>query len=95
MVDELIEMHRNGAITGYQVMIDCLSMLDPGHADIVLDGLPEEIVEEMYEYAQRYDPSRMRSIAGSPPTADQINAARRWIEERRPKAVRDLALHAD
>lgn len=29
MVNELIEMYREGAITGYQVMIDCLHMLDP------------------------------------------------------------------
>jgi hypothetical protein len=83
MVDELIEMYRDGAITGYQVMMDCLHMLDPDHPDLVLSHLPEEILEEMLEYAQRYDPSCMRSNAGSPPAADQVKAAERWIGEKR------------
>jgi hypothetical protein len=83
MVDELIEMYRDGAITGYQVMMDCLHMLDPGHPDLVLGHLPEEILDEMLEYAHRYDPSCMRSIAGLPPAVDQVRAAQRWIEEKK------------
>lgn len=78
MVDELIEMYRDGAMTGYQVVMDCLHMLDPNHPDIVLSRLPEEILEEMLDYANRYDPSLMRSIAGPPPAVDQVRAAR-WL----------------
>src|SRR5688572_23226873 len=33
MVGELIEMYREGAVTGYQVMMDCLHMLDPQRPD--------------------------------------------------------------
>ena len=92
MVDELIEMYRAGAITGYQVMLDCLHRLDPNHPDLVLSHLPEEILEEMLDYARRYDPSCLRSIAGLPPAADQARAAQHWIEEiRRQKAERNLA----
>src|SRR5271163_4867299 len=92
MVDELIEMYQNGAITGYQVMMDCLHMLDPDHPDLVLSHLPEEILEEMLHYAHRYDPSCMRSIAGLPPAVDQVRAAQGWIEDkRRKKAERNLA----
>lgn len=92
MVDELIEMYRDGAITGYQVMIDCLHIVDPDHPDLVLSPLPEEILEEMMQYAHRYDPSCMRSITGLPPSVDQVGAAQRWIEERRrKKAERNMA----
>jgi hypothetical protein len=92
MVDELIEMYREGAITGYQVMMDCLTMLDPLHPDAVLHRLPEEILEEMLDYAHRYDLSRMRSIAGLPPAEDQVRAAQRWVEEeKRQKAERNMA----
>ena len=92
MVHELIEMYRDGAITGYQVMMDCLHMLDPDHPDLVLSHLPEEILEEMLDYARRYDPSRMRSIAGLPPAVDQVRAAQRWIEEKgRQRAERNVA----
>ena len=92
IVVELIEMYEYGAITGYQVMMDCLYMLDPHHPDLVLSHLPEEILEEMSAYAERYDPSRMRSNAGLPPAVDQVRAAQRWIEERkREKAARNMA----
>lgn len=92
MVNELLEMYWDGAITGYQVMIDCLHMLDPDNPDLVLSHLPEEILEEMLKYAQRYDPSTMRSMAGLPPAADQVNAAQKWIEEhKREKARRNAA----
>jgi hypothetical protein len=92
MVEELIEMYHDGAITGYQVMMDCLHMLDPDHPDLVLSHLPEEILEEMLQYAHRYDPSCMRSIAGLAPVVDQVRAAQRWIEEERQKrAARNLA----
>ncbi len=29
MISRLIEMYESGSITGYQVMMDCLQMLDP------------------------------------------------------------------
>jgi hypothetical protein len=92
MPGDLIEMYREGAITGYQVMMDCLQMLDPDHPDLVLSQLPEEILEEMLNYAHRYDPSCMRSIAGLPPALDQVRAAQRWIDEkRRQQPERNLA----
>ena len=82
MISELLEMYRSGAITGYQVMIDCLRMLDPNHPELALGRLPDAILEEMLEYARRYDPSRMRSNAGLPPAVDQVKAAQRWIEAK-------------
>lgn len=92
MIDELLEMYRAGAITGYQVMIDCLQRLDPNHPDLVLSRLPGDILDEMLAYARRYDASRMRSIAGPAPTEDQVRAAEQWIEEQRQQAVkRNLA----
>ena len=96
MVDELLEMYHAGAITGYQVMMDCLHMLDPDHPDLVLSHLPEDILEEMVQYIHRYDPSRMRSIAGLPPAADQVRAGQQWIEEKMgKKAERNLASSAE
>ena len=67
MISELLEMYRSGAITGYQVMIDCLHMLDPNHPELALGRLPNEVLEEMLEYARRYDPSCMRSNTGTSP----------------------------
>lgn len=91
MVDELIEMYQDGAITGYQVVIDCLHMLDPDQPDLVLSHLPEEILAEMLDYAYRYDPSCMRSNEGLPPALDQVRAAQRWIEKiRRQTTERNL-----
>jgi hypothetical protein len=79
MIRKLIEMYESGSITGYQVMMDCLQMLDPLNPDLVLSELPEEILDEMMAYAQRYDPSRPRSATFIPPAEDQVRAAERWI----------------
>jgi hypothetical protein len=91
-VNELMEMYEDGAITGYQVMIDCLQILDPNHPAPVLSPLPEEILGEMLAYTHRYDPTRMCSLAGPPPTVDQVSAAKRWIEDNKRQVVeRNLA----
>lgn len=92
MLDELIEMYQDGAITGYQLMMDSLHMLDPNHPELVLSHLPEEILAEMLDYARRYEPSSMLSNVGLPPSVDQVKTAQRWIEEkRRHKVERNMA----
>jgi hypothetical protein len=90
MIKRLIDMYESGSITGYQVMMDCLQMLDPDNPDLVLSELPEEILEEMLAYARRYDPGRRRSATLIPPGEDQVRAAERWIcarHTRRSKPV--------
>jgi len=78
--------------SGYQVMMDSLHVLDPDHPDHILSQLPEEILEAMLQYAQRYDPSCTRTSAGLPPAVAQVRAAQRWIEEqKRKKAEPNLA----
>jgi hypothetical protein len=79
MIRNLVEMYESGSITGYQVMMDCLQMLDPDNPNHVLSELPEEILEEMLAYARRYDPRRPRSATFIPPAEDQVRAAERWI----------------
>jgi hypothetical protein len=79
MIERLIEMYESGSITGYQVMMDCLQMLDPNNPDLVLSELPEEILGEMLDYARRYDPRRPHSASLIPPAEDQVRTAERWI----------------
>lgn len=79
MIKRLVEMYGNGSLTGYQVMMDCLQMLDPDDPDPVLSELPGEILDEMLEYARRYDPRRPHSASFLPPAEDQVRAAERWI----------------
>ncbi len=83
MIGRLIEMYESGSITGYQVMMDCLQMLDPDSPDLVLSELPEEILDEMLAYARRYDPSRPHSATLVPPAEDQVRTAERWICDHR------------
>jgi hypothetical protein len=79
MIKRLIEIYESGSITGYQIMMDCLQMLDPDNPDPVLSELPEEILDEMLAYARRYDPHRQSSATFIPPAEDQVRAAERWI----------------
>ena len=90
MTRRLIEMYEGGSITGYQVMMDCLQMLDPESPDLVLSELPEEILDEMLAYARRYDPRRPRSTRLIPPAEDQVRAAERWIGAHRAMSSRPV-----
>ena len=92
MIDRLIEMYQDGAITGCQVMMDCLHGLDRDNPNFVVSRLPEEILEEMLEYTRRYDPTGMHSIAGLPPAAGQVRAAQGCVEKKTwQKAERQMA----
>jgi hypothetical protein len=90
MIRKLIEMYEGGSITGYQVMMDCLQMLDPESPDLVLSELPEEILDEVLAYARRYDPRRPRSARLIPPAEDQVRAAERWIKAHRAMSSRPV-----
>ena len=90
MIKRLIEMYENGSITGYQVMMDCLQMLDPENPGLVLSDLPEEILDEMLKYAARYDPSRPHSASLIPPAEDQVRTAERWICARRTRSSKPV-----
>lgn len=92
MVEKLVKMYLDGAITGYQAVVDCLHILDPGDPDAVLSHLPDEVLREMWEYTLRYDPSRMRSHAEIIPTVDQVKAAQDWItQHQRQQSEQKLA----
>jgi hypothetical protein len=86
MIKRLIEMYESGSITGYQLMMDCLQMLDPDNPGLVLSDLPEEVLDEMLKYARRYDPRQPRSATLMPPALDQVRTAERWICARRTKS---------
>ncbi len=73
-------------------MIDCLQMLDPDNPDLVLSDLPEEILDEMLEYARRYDPRRPHSAALVPPAEDQVRSAERWICAHRTRSSKPVNL---
>jgi hypothetical protein len=90
MIRRLIEMYESGSITGYQVMMDCLQMLDPANPGLVLSDLREEILDEMLKYAGRYDPRRPRSVSLIPPAEDQVRTAERWICARRTRSSKPI-----
>jgi hypothetical protein len=78
-------MYQEGAITGYQLMIDCLHMVDPQSPGLALGDLPAEIHAKILEYAARYDPRRVDPTNRILPTTDQVHAAAGWIREHRLK----------
>ncbi len=88
MIRDLLEIYDEGGITGYQVMIDCLYMLDPSRPDLVLAKLPGEILEEILHYAQRYRPHIQESGSQVLPSEIQVRSAERWIREHAKYPVR-------
>ena len=85
MMENLIRMYNEGAITGYQLMMDGLSMIDPQDPELVLADLPAEIHARILEYAARYDPLRIDPKNRVLPTTDQVHSAASWIRDQRLK----------
>jgi hypothetical protein len=82
MIQKLVQMYSKGAITADHLVVECLHMLDPRHPEQVLAALPSAVLERMLTYAREYQPGAMRTNYGSQPAADQVEAAKNWIESR-------------
>ncbi|MHB1556648.1 MAG: hypothetical protein ACYC61_04100 [Isosphaeraceae bacterium] len=83
MTDSLVAAYRKGAITADHLVARCLSTIDPQSPGPTLEPLPEELIARVREYAHRYRAGTMVTNYGTPPSAEQVEAARRWIEEER------------
>jgi hypothetical protein len=79
-VESLVDVYRKGAITADHLVVQCLHMIDANDPALVLDALPREIVARAREFTRQYRPSGMITNYGPLPTADQVEAARQWIE---------------
>ncbi len=86
MTASLVAAYRKGAITADHLVVQCLHMVDPEAPGLVLDPLPDELIVRTLEFARRYRPGRMVTNYGALPTADQVEAARRWIEEHHQRS---------
>jgi hypothetical protein len=81
MITSLVSMYAKGAITSDHLVAQCINMIDPDDPGLVLGDLPNAILDRMLVYARRYQPDRMVSNYGTLPTAEQVQAARNWIED--------------
>ena len=78
---ELIALYQKGAMTADHLVVQCLHRIDPANPTLVLDALPPEILARILEFAHRYRPGGMLTNYGVLPTGDQVEAAKRWIED--------------
>ena len=81
MIATLVSLYEKGAITADQLVSQSLRMIDVNEPGLVLDDLPSTMLGRMMDYIKKYQPGRMVSTYGVPPTAEQIDAARRWIAD--------------
>jgi hypothetical protein len=81
MITSLVSMYEKGAITADHLVAHCIQMIDPEDPGRVLGDVPTPILDRILAYAQRYQPDRMVSNYGVPPSPDQVEAAKSWIED--------------
>jgi hypothetical protein len=74
-------MYEKGAITADHLVAQCIHMIDPNNPGLVLQELPSSLLDRVLEYARRYQPDRMISNYGILPAADQVEAAKDWIND--------------
>jgi hypothetical protein len=87
MMTSLVAMYQKGAITADHLAVECLHMIDPKTPAPVLDALPREIIARMIEFIHQYTPGGMITNYGILPTSDQVQAAKKWIEENRMQEI--------
>jgi hypothetical protein len=74
-------MYHKGAITADHLVVQCLRMIDPANPALVLDALPHEILMRVLDFARQYRPNGMVTNYGVLPAVDQVEAAKKWIED--------------
>lgn len=79
MTDPLA-MYEKGVITAGHLVVECLLKVDLQDPALVLNRLPLKILIRMIEYANEFQQGPMKSNYGQLPTADQVTAAKKWIE---------------
>ncbi len=76
----LLRMYESGAITADHFVVESLCLLDPLDPAQMLGDLSDELLQRVLQYAQEYRPGQMRTNYGHQPTAEQVQAARQWID---------------
>lgn len=82
MIDELVQKYREGAISDYQLVVDCLHLIDPEHPGFVMGHFPVEAYAALLDYATRYDARKINPEARIVPAPDQVHAAVSWIHQK-------------
>ena len=83
MSNPYLTMYQKGAITAAHLAAQSIHMVDPADPSQVLGYLPSEILDQVLEYTKKYQSGRLLSTYGILPAADQVEAAKAWIEEGR------------
>ncbi len=78
-----LAMYEKCAITAAHLAAQSVHMVDPADPSQVLNDLPPEILDQVLEYARKFQPDRTVSTYRILPTMDQVEAARAWIEKTR------------
>jgi hypothetical protein len=84
VIAKLVALYEQGEITASHLVVEALRLLDPANPVVVLEALPEDVLPRVLEYAREYRPGKMRTNYGLQPTVDQVEAARKWIEDHAP-----------
>jgi hypothetical protein len=90
MMTSLVAMYQKGAITADHLAVECLHIIDPKAPALVLDPLPREVIMRMIEFTRQYIPGGMVTNYGILPALDQVQAAKKWIEENRMHEIHGL-----
>ena len=88
-VRQLVGLYESGAITGHELVVDSICLIDSDEASETLGILPPDTHAEFGEFVDTYRPGQMRSLHRGPiPEPDQVRVARRWLANQRDRTRR-------
>lgn len=80
-IQKLVGRYLAGAITGQELFVRCLLMLEPVDPDLVLTAIPQHLLDEFAQFVDEYRPGAMVTTYGALPTSDHVASAARWLAQ--------------
>lgn len=80
MIARVLEKYRTGKLTTGHAAVELLRMVDPSRPELVLQGLPADIVVRIHEFTKEYRAGEVITNYGTVPGEEQVVAAKSWIE---------------
>ena len=82
----LMDLYQRGTITRLEFASFALDWVDPTDPTPVLDGLPEDVLDDILRASRLHlsgEGIRIDPGGGDPATREQVLAVKTWIERRR------------
>ena len=85
MTAKLLASYEGGDITAFHLAVELWPIIKPPNPGLVMDLLPNDIVQRVQKYVDDSQRGQMRNNYGTYATTEQLEAAKRWLDAKQGK----------